>query len=139
MKLRGRPRTNGLNQNWVLHCTAVALLGYDKARSSGREVRAALRAAVEEVRQIFPDMPMFEAGFTEFRESGKTLGNLIRHNNLQSDIDASFRRKFKSNLVPKCLGASQQLTSLRLTRIDKEAKFLKICCESNLFGRRTPP
>ena len=58
MKPRGRPKTNGVMQAWVLHRTMVGLYAYDKARSRGEKYEQALRAAVEEVRQTFPEIRM---------------------------------------------------------------------------------
>jgi hypothetical protein len=81
MKPRGRPRTNGVMQAWVLHRTMVGLSAYDEARSRGEKYEQALRAAVEEVRQTFPEMRMSETDMkrilAEFRPKELELTFLV--------------------------------------------------------------
>jgi hypothetical protein len=59
------------------------------------------RRCIEELRPKFA-----ECVPTEFRQVRKTLVNRVRHNtsNRLSNIDASFRRKFKPNVALKCRG-----------------------------------
>jgi hypothetical protein len=81
MKQRGRPGKNGVKPFWVLHRTMVGLCAYDKARSRGEKYEQALKAAVEEVRQIFPEMPMSETEMkrvlAEFRPKELELTFLV--------------------------------------------------------------
>jgi hypothetical protein len=59
----------------------VGLCAYDKARSRGEKYEQALKAAVEEVRQIFPEMPMSETEvkrvLAEFRTKELELTFLV--------------------------------------------------------------
>jgi hypothetical protein len=82
MKKPGRPRKNGVKPAWVLHRTAVGLLGYDTARSSGEKYAEGLKAGVAKVREEFPDMPMSETEMkrilAEFRPKELELTLLFR-------------------------------------------------------------
>jgi hypothetical protein len=58
MSLRGRPRKNGTQPPSALFRALLGLYGYDKARMAGEKYEEGLRAAIEEVHRVFPDMPM---------------------------------------------------------------------------------
>jgi hypothetical protein len=80
-KQRGRPRKNGARPGWVLHRAAIALYGYDKARSAGEKYAEALKAAVAEVRREFPQVSISETEIkrvlAEFRVKELELTLLI--------------------------------------------------------------
>ena len=97
MKPRGRPRTNGVMQAWVLHRAMVGLSAYDKARSHGEKYEQALRAAIEEVRQTFPEMRMSETEMkrilAEFRTKALALTFLVTESENTVTIEGRKCRK----------------------------------------------
>jgi hypothetical protein len=97
MKLRGRPKTNGVMPAWVLHRTMVGLYAYDKARSRGEKYEQALRAAVKDVRQTFPEMRMSETEMkrilAEFRSKALALTFLVTESENTVTIEGRKCRK----------------------------------------------
>lgn len=58
MAKRGRPRKNGAKPGWTFHRSMWAIAGYNQSRAAGEKHETALKAAVEFVKQICPEMPI---------------------------------------------------------------------------------
>jgi hypothetical protein len=98
MAKRGRPRKNGVKQEWVLFRALLALEGYDRSRMAGEKYSEALKAGVAEVRQTFSGMPISQTEvkrvLAELQPKAQPLGLWVAKPE-SGDIMTLFGRRWK--------------------------------------------
>lgn len=135
-KKRGRPSRNGVKEPWQFGRALMVIHAYSKARDGGQKHSAAIREAVDFVRQLDPEMPVSQTEvrrvLAEFRPQDSRVALRVDYSILEGE-EAAKRRSFYAQMYAQMLefAGTKSTTELIDENLRKPLKSFKFG-----FGKR---